>query len=231
LFELLNVVDNKNIQQEVGSEGKPAIVVVDGREIESNTNEIKDAVDGVVLEVKNVSNGPVEISVESNIDNTLNALADFIVQYNTLIEDLQYDMLTNQEKENLAPLTQEERDSMTDKEIEEYTEKWEELNKNEITRKSNELSMLYNDMRAAISTPINIDGVEITSLQDLGIEFVNVSDYKKYPYLLVESTDKDVVMEALRNNTKLTTMLEENPEEVYMFLHINRKEQMVLMRI
>ena len=72
-------------------------------------------------------------------------------------------------------------------------------------------------MRATINTPINIDGDGIKSLQDLGIEFVRVSDYRKYPYLLVESTDKDDVMEALRNDTKLTTKLEENPEEVYRF--------------
>ncbi len=217
LFELLNVLDNKTTQQEVGENGKPAIVVVDGREIESNTNEIKDAIEGVVLEVKNVSNGPVKISVENNMDNTLNTLADFIVQYNTIVEKLQFKELTDQEKAYLAPLSQEKRDSMTDKEIDEYTEKWQELNKNEIARKSNELTMLYNDMRATINTPINIDGDGIKSLQDLGIEFVRVSDYRKYPYLLVESTDKDDVMEALRNDTKLTTKLEENPEEVYRF--------------
>jgi flagellar capping protein FliD len=49
LFELLNVLENKTTQLEVGESGKPAIVVVDGREIESNTNEIKVAIEGVVL--------------------------------------------------------------------------------------------------------------------------------------------------------------------------------------
>jgi flagellar hook-associated protein 2 len=217
LFSLLDITEDINRPLEVGTEGKPAIVVVDGREIESNTNEIKDAINGITLDVKNVSNGPINISVESNTDGAINAIADFIVQYNTLVEDLQFKQLTDQEKENLKPLTQEKRDSMTDKEIDDYTEKWEELNKNEIIRKSNELSMLYNDLRAAINTPVNIDGVSIKSLQDLGIEFVGANDYKKYPYLLVESTDKDEVIEALKNNNKLTIALEENPEEVYKF--------------
>lgn len=217
LFSLLDITRDIYIPQEVGTEGKPAIVVVDGREIESNTNEIKDAINGITLDVKNVSNGPVNISVESNTDATINAIADFIVQYNTLVENLQFKQLTDQEKENLKPLTQEKRYSMTDKEIDEYTEKWEELNKNEIIRKSSELSMLYNDLRAAINTPVNIDGVGIKSLQDLGIEFVGANDYKKYPYLLVESTDKDEVIEALKNNNKLISALEDNPEEVYKF--------------
>ena len=217
LFKLLNLLDNELRITEVGSEGKTAIVLVDGREIESNSNEIEDAINGVLLEVRNVSNGPVKISIESNIDNTLDAIAGFIVQYNTLVEDLQFKQLTNQEKENLKSLSPEKRASMTDKEIDEYTEKWKDLNKNEMIRKSNELSMLYNDLRAAINTPVNIEGVDIKSLQDLGIEFVGANDYKKYPFLLIESTDKDEIMAALKSNTKLTSQLEENPEEVYRF--------------
>jgi flagellar hook-associated protein 2 len=217
LFKLLNLLDNELRITEVGVEGKTAIVLVDGREIESNSNEIENAINGVLLEVRNVSNGPVKISIESNIDNTLDAIAGFIVQYNTLVEDLQFKQLTDQEKENLKPLTQEKRYSMTDKEIDEYTEKWKALNKNEIIRKSNELSMLYNDLRAAINTPVNIEGVEIKSLQDLGISFVEGNDYRKYPYLLLESTDKNEIVEALKSNTKLTTAIDEDPEEVYKF--------------
>jgi len=104
LFKLLNLLDNELRITEVGVEGKTAIVLVDGREIESNSNEIENAINGVLLEVRNVSNGPVKISIESNIDNTLDAIAGFIVQYNTLVEDLQFKQLTDQEKENLKPL-------------------------------------------------------------------------------------------------------------------------------
>jgi flagellar hook-associated protein 2 len=217
LLNLLNVVEDINTPQEVGNEGKQAIVVVDGKEIESGTNEIKDAIKGITLNIKNVSNSPVKISVENNNDGPINAIADFIVQYNTLVKDLQYRDLSDQEKENLQPLTEEKRKSMTPQEIDDYTKKWKELNENEIIRKSNELSMLYNDLRSAINTPVNVNGVDIKSLQDLGISFVEGNDYRKYPYLLLESTDKNEIVEALKSNTKLTTALDEDPEEVYKF--------------
>ncbi|MDY6820088.1 MAG: flagellar filament capping protein FliD [Deferribacterota bacterium] len=216
-FKEIGLLDNINVETKVGSEGRDAIVVVDGKEYRSDTNEIKDVLKGVTLNIKDVTSKPVEITIESSVDKTIDELATFISDYNKLVERLQYRRLTDSEKENLEPLSESDRQSMTDREIDEYTERWEELNKNEIVRKSNELDMLYNDIRNALTFVYDSKDNSINTLQDLGIEFVNNNDYSKKPYLVTDSTDKEVIKEELELNTKLVDALENNSREVYNF--------------
>lgn len=68
-------------------EGKPAKLTVDGIEVERNTNSITDAVEGLTIELKGVTEAskPVTIGIKEDTDTTVKAFQAFVDQYNSTL--------------------------------------------------------------------------------------------------------------------------------------------------
>ena len=218
-LEIAGLIDDMTQETEIGEEGTSAYLIVDGIEYTRETNKIEDILEGVTIEIKNPSDKTVTIDIDVDNAKTVDAMAEFIQGYNQVIEELNYKRLTDEDKEYLQPLTEEDRASMTDKEIDEYKEKWAEVNKNEIKRKSNEMRMLQDDLRRnVLSVSGEIDG-EYSSLTDIGISYVVSEDYTTTDnkYLLTKSTDIDEIKEGLEKNSKFMEALSENSKDIYAF--------------
>ncbi|AEB30660.1 flagellar hook-associated protein 2 [Carnobacterium sp. 17-4] len=67
--------------------GKPAILTVDGIEMTRNTNNITDAIEGLTIDLKGVTEAskPVTIGIKEDTDTTIKAFQSFVDQYNSTL--------------------------------------------------------------------------------------------------------------------------------------------------
>ncbi|MER2131947.1 MAG: flagellar filament capping protein FliD [Carnobacterium inhibens] len=89
------VIDDSNMAEALGFgispdqviEGKSAILTVDGIEVERDTNTITDAVEGLTIDLKGVTEAskPVTIGIKEDTDTTVKAFKDFVDQYNSTL--------------------------------------------------------------------------------------------------------------------------------------------------
>ena len=160
------------------------------------TSSNKITFDGITLDInKNVNNSSeafeVDFKIESNVENTFNNIKELVDEYNKMIDTV-YGRITEKKQDSYSPLTDEQKEEMTEKEI----ELWEKKCKQGILKNDTYLTKLTSSLREAFSMPV--EGSTI-SLSEIGISFD--SDYTVGPKLTV---DED----------KLKTALEERGDEI-----------------
>ncbi len=115
-------------------------------------------IDGVTFDVKGKADGVAEenitVKVDSNIDSVVDKIKDFVTEYNKIVESIQGKVseklygLENNSKEKFLPLTEEQREKMSEKEI----EKWEEKAQLGLLRNDSTLNNILSNMRKAVSS-------------------------------------------------------------------------------
>ncbi len=107
------------------------------------TFTLKDTIDPVA------GDQPVSVSVQNDTTKAFDNIKKFVEDYNELIDKLQGTM-KEEKYRDYAPLTDEEREALTDDQI----EKWEEKAKSGLLRNDQTLSSLLNQMRMDFYTPV-----------------------------------------------------------------------------
>jgi flagellar hook-associated protein 2 len=95
---------------------RDAIITMEGIEITRPTNNIDDLIPGVTLNVKGVSNKPIELSVTGNVEAVKEAIISFVGNYNRLMAEI--NVLTRRDDrviDELSYLTPEEASSMKER--------------------------------------------------------------------------------------------------------------------
>lgn len=134
---------------------------------------------------------PVTFETEADADTIIDAIESFVNDYNEMAEEIrnQYGTLPNY-KDNKStrykPLTEEDRQSMSDSAIEAYEAKA----KQGILFGDTELSMAHDKLRSAIT----LTGEDAALLKKIGIS----TTYDNYTTKL--SIDKDALRDALKND-------------------------------
>ncbi len=123
-------------------EGQDAEIVLNGATFTSDSNTF--SINGLTINTLGVTDEEISIVTSTDYDGIYNTIKDFLTEYNDLINEMdklynadsarKYDMLTDDEKE-----------SMTDDEV----EQWEDKIKSALLRKDNSL---YNVMNTLTST-------------------------------------------------------------------------------
>lgn len=123
-------------------EGQDAEIVLNGATFTSDSNAF--SINGLTINTLGVTDEEISIVTSTDYDGIYNTIKDFLTEYNDLINEMdklynadsarKYDMLTDDEKE-----------SMTDDEV----EQWEDKIKSALLRKDNSL---YNVMNTLTST-------------------------------------------------------------------------------
>ncbi|KAB2332674.1 flagellar filament capping protein FliD [Bacillus mesophilum] len=132
--------------------GVNAQFTLNGLETERTSNNF--TVNGVTFTLKDtfdstVGDPPVTVSVQNDTSKALDNIKKFVEDYNELIDKLQGKM--KEEKfRDYAPLTDEEREALSDDEI----EKWEDKARSGLLRNDQTLSSLLNKMRSDFYTPV-----------------------------------------------------------------------------
>ena len=169
-------------------EGKNAIFELDGTTVIKSSNTF--TMEGVKYELNSVydgADGDIDIKVENDIDAVKEKIEAFVQTYNGLIETLN-DKLDETRDYDYEPLTDEEKEALSDEEI----EKWEKYAKLGILHNDSTISTMLSSMRTALYE--SVEGVGL-SLSDIGIQ--TSSNYKDGGKLVI---DDDELTAALENN-------------------------------
>ena len=136
--------------------------------VQSNNNF---SLDGINYSLKETSAVAIDIGIETNTTDIIDNIKNFVKEYNEIVDFLN-GKLTEKRNYDYAPLTDEEKEALTEDEI----EKWEEKAKAGMMRGSSELSSMLTELRNAIIEPI--EGVGI-SMAQIGISSGSYSDRGK----------------------------------------------------
>jgi flagellar hook-associated protein 2 len=183
---------NSHIKIDAGKSqnGQDAMIYLDGSATAYTRSSNTFTIDGTTFTLKEATNESIEYNVENNTDNMFEKIVSYVDEFNKLYEGLK-DTLSEKIELDYDPLTETQRDEMSEKEI----ELWEEKAKSGNLRNDTILNSIVTSLRKALYD--TIDGADLT-FKEIGIE--NSSDYSKFELVIDE--------------TKLRSSLSENPEEV-----------------
>ncbi|MDR0322872.1 MAG: flagellar filament capping protein FliD [Treponema sp.] len=149
------------------STARDAIITMEGIEIKRPTNNIDDLVPGVTLNIKSVSEMPVELNVRADTEGIKEAVISFVGNYNRLMAEI--NVLTSARRGDLSGVSADERivDELT------YLSKEEaDAMKSRLGAFNGDstLNNLKNNLRRIVSAPYPTDlERELTLLAQIGI--------------------------------------------------------------
>lgn len=183
---------NSHIKIDTGKmqNGQDAVIYLDGSATAYTRSSNTFTIDGTTFTLKEATNESIEYNVENNTDDMFGKIVSYVDEFNKLYEGLK-DTLSEKIELDYDPLTETQRDEMSESEI----ELWEEKAKSGTLRNDTILNSITTGLRKALYD--TIDGADLT-FREIGIE--NSSDYSKFELIIDE--------------TKLKSALSENPEEV-----------------
>lgn len=141
--------------------GSDSEIELNGATFKSTTNNY--SINGLTIQALNVSDEPVTITTDTDVDGIYNMIKDFFKEYNEVMTymDTKYNASS---AKGYEPLSDDEKDAMSDKEV----EKWEEKIKESLLRKDNTLFGISNQMKTNMLKSYEING-EKYSLSSFGI--------------------------------------------------------------
>lgn len=192
-------------------DGEDAEIELNGATFKSSTNNF--SINGLTITAKDVTSGTETLSLvtDTDYDEIYDNVKNFLKEYNSLINEM--DKLFNAESsKGYEPLTSEEKEAMTDDEI----EKWESKIKDSLLRSDSELDTIASTMRRAMLSTFDIDG-KTYSLSSFGINtlgYFNAADNEKNAYHIDGDSDD---ASTSGNEDKLRAMIASNPEATASF--------------
>ena len=117
--------------------------------------------DGVSYTLLQTSSTPVTVAVTANTDKAMASIRTFVEQYNEIV-DMVNGKLAEKRFRDFQPLTAEQRDALSEKEV----EQWEEKARSGLLSGDPLLEKVLSDMRRALSDPVTGSGI---TLADIGI--------------------------------------------------------------
>ncbi|MCT8140157.1 flagellar filament capping protein FliD [Anaerobacillus sp. CMMVII] len=152
-----------NTSEEKG--GDNAKFTINGLETERPTNNF--TINGVTITLKEAfTDSPVTLNVNTNTDKIFDTIKGFVDEYNELLATIN-GKLKEERYRDFRPLTDEQKEAMSEKDI----EKWEEKAMSGMLRNDQTLSNALDRMRSAMYSPVSLSGDNPTfkQLAELGI--------------------------------------------------------------
>lgn len=193
-------------------DGSDARIELNGVIYESSSNSI--TVNGLTVTAlqKTESGETLTITTQADAQGMYNGIKDFLKEYNALIKEM--DELFNADSaKGYEPLTDEEKDAMSDKEI----ERWEEKIKGSILRRDDTLSMVMNLMTSTMSQGFTLSDGKRYSLSSFGIKtqgYYAAADNEGSLYHIDGDSEDEV---SAGNSDRLLAAIQQDPEMVQEF--------------
>ena len=191
--------------------GQDAEIKLNGAKFTSNSNSF--SINGLTINALALTGEDEVLSITTSTDNQgiYDKIKDFLSEYNSLINS----MTSSYNAENTnsyEPLTNDEKDSMSEKEI----EKWEEKGKSGILRRDSTLSTLMSAMTTVMSKSYTINGKSY-ALSSFGIKTLGIMNAEKNEQNAYH-IDGDADDESTSSNTdKLMAAITADPDGVTQF--------------
>lgn len=205
-----NNPDNSDRVVATKIDGQDAVIYLNGAKYENDTNSFE--INGLTFTAL-IANKDEEITVttEQDTDGIYDMIKNFLKEYNAVLNEM--DKLYNADSaKGYEPLTDEEKDSMSEKDI----EKWEKKVKDSLLRRDENISSVTTAMSSIMAEGIMINGKEM-HLFDFGIEplgYFEAADNEHHAYHIAGDPDDAATM---NKEDKLKTMISNDPDAVISF--------------
>ncbi len=188
-----------------------AVIELNGVEYTSASNSI--TVNGLTITALQETNGEeISITTSANAQGIYDTIKDFLKQYNELIKEM--DTLYNADSaKGYEPLTDDEKDAMSDKEI----EKWEQKIKDSILRRDDRLSTVMSTLTTAMAKSFTLSDGKTYSLSSFGIKtqgYLAAEEHEGSMYHIDGDADDEI---SSGNTDKLLTAIQSDPDGVQEF--------------
>lgn len=157
-------------------------------------------------------NDEISITTSTDTQGIYDKVKDFLTEYNNIINEMTK-LYNADSSKGYDPLTDDEKDSMSDKEI----EKWETKIKDSLLRNDTTLSGVMSAMTTAMSQAVEINGKKY-SLSSFGIHtlgYLNAAKNEQNAYH-IDGDEDDTNTSG--NADKLMTAISEDPDTVMQFM-------------
>ena len=194
-------------------DGSDAEIKLNGVKYTSDTNNI--TVNGITVTAMGITGdgdeNSITINTQTDAQGIYDKIKDFLTEYNKVINELckQYNA---EYVKDYEPLTDEEKEEMSDKEI----EKWEEKIKGSLLRHDSTVSSVINAMTGAMFKTVDVNG-KTYSLANFGIQtlgYLNAAKNEQYAYHIDGDEDDEVTS---GKDDKLMAMINSDPDTVVDF--------------
>jgi len=187
--------------------GSNATIVLNGAEYESSSNTF--SVNGLDITATGLTgDDEITITTDTNVDGLYDKIKTILKQYNEVINEM--NKLYNADSaKGYEPLTTEEKDAMTDTQVEE----WEKKIKDAILRKDGNLGTLITSMTSSMAKSYTVNGTTY-SLSSFGIKttgYLGSSNGNQYEYHIDGDADD---ISTSGNTDKLRTAIANDSEGV-----------------
>lgn len=154
----------------------------------------------------------LSINTDTDTQGIYDKIKDFLTDYNSIINELT-GLYNADSAKGYEPLTDDEKESMSDKEV----EKWETKIKDSILRNDSTVGGVMNAMTTAMMKSYTINGKSY-SLSSFGIHtqgYLNAAKNEQYAYH-IDGDEDDTITSG--NTDKLMDMINNNPEDLEEFM-------------
>ena len=193
----------------VKEDGTSAKIVLNGATFTSTGNTFE--INGLTITCNAVTGkDAITLTTQDDVSGVYDMIKDFIKEYSSLINEM--DKLYNADRaKGYEPLTDEEKDAMSESEV----EKWETKIKDSLLRGDSTLSTVSTAMKQIMSSGFEIGG-KTMYLSDFGIEtmgYLEAADNEKHAYYI--NGDEDNTNSSIKNKTnELKAAISKDPTQV-----------------
>lgn len=199
-------------------DGQDAKIELNGATFTNNTNvfEINGLTFTALSETK--AGEAVTITTQDDTDGIYDMIKGFLKEYNSIMNEM--DKLYNADSASkYEPLTDDEKDAMSDAEVEKYEKKI----KDSLLRRDSTLSTIRSKLTSVMSRGTTVDGKQM-HLSDFGIDtlsYFTAAENEKNAYHIDGDPDDE---NTSGNADKLKSMIASDPDTVVSFFSSLHKE-------
>ena len=213
-LEIQRAQDQLDVIAKVGAvknDATDAVIELNGVEYTGSRNTFE--INGLTLTVNSTTSGneTVTLTTQDDTDGIYDMIKNFFKEYNELINEM--DKLYNAEpSKGYEPLTDDEKDAMSDREIEE----WETKIKDSLLRRDDTLGTISSALKQMMLSGVTVNGKQMF-LSNFGIEtlgYFTAADNEKNAYHIDGDPDDP---NTSGNADKLKAMIASDPQKVIDF--------------
>ncbi|MDD7049878.1 MAG: flagellar filament capping protein FliD [Lachnospiraceae bacterium] len=191
-------------------DGSDATIKLNGATFTSDSNTFE--INGLTITVNQETSEKITLNTTDDTDGIYDMIKNFFKEYNELI--IEMDSLYNAESsKGYEPLTDEEKEALSEKEI----EKWEEKIKNSILRKDSTLNTVSSAIKQIMLQGVKMSDGSQLYLSEFGIGtlgYFNAGENEKSAYHIDGDPDDSNVS---NNDDKLRAAIASDPDKVTEF--------------
>lgn len=191
--------------------GQDALITLNGAEFTSTTNVFE--INGLTITANNETEAgkSVTLTTQDDVDGIYDMVKNFLKEYNTIINEM--DKLYNADSaKDYEPLTDEEKEALSESEIEKYEQKI----KDSLLRRDSNLSSVSSMLKEAMSAGYTVNG-KTMYLSDFGIAtlgYFSAADNERNAYHIDGDADDT---NTSGNEDVLKKMISTDPDTVVSF--------------